>query len=167
MSVKELESYTFVSKYARWIPEKKRRETWKESVDRVKEMMLGQYPEAKEDIEWAYDMMHKKRVLGSQRALQFGGSPIIKHNARVYNCIASFIDRPRFFQECMYLLLCGCGTGFSVQKHHVDKLPKLIHKKEGSKKFTIPDTIEGWSDAVGVLVSSYFEKCDLFPEYEG
>jgi len=67
----------------------------------------------------------------------------------------------------MYLLLCGCGTGFSVQKHHVEKLPKLVHKKEGSKKFTIPDTIEGWSDAVGVLVSSYFEKCDLFPEYEG
>jgi len=167
MSVKELESYTFVSKYARWIPEKKRRETWKESVDRVKQMMLGQYPEAKKDIEWAYDMMHTKRVLGSQRALQFGGSPIVKHNARVYNCIASFIDRPRFFQECMYLLLCGCGTGFSVQKHHVEKLPKLVHKKEGSKKFTIPDTIEGWSDAVGVLVSSYFEKCDLFSEYEG
>ena len=167
MSIKELESYTFVSKYARWIPEKKRRETWKESVDRVKEMMQHQYPEINGDIDWAYDMMHKKRVLGSQRALQFGGSPILKHNARIYNCIASYIDRPRFFQECMYLLLCGCGTGFSVQKHHVDKLPKLIHKKEGSKKFTIPDTIEGWSDAVGVLVSSYFEDCDLFPEYTG
>ena len=167
MSIKELESYTFVSKYARWIPEKKRRETWKESVDRVKEMMQHQYPEINGDIDWAYDMMHKKRVLGSQRALQFGGSPILKHNARIYNCIASYIDRPRFFQECMYLLLCGCGTGFSVQKHHVEKLPKLVHKKEGSKKFTIPDTIEGWSDAVGVLVSSYFEKCDLFSEYEG
>ena len=167
MSIKELESYTFVSKYARWIPEKKRRETWKESVDRVKEMMQHQFPEINGDIDWAYDMMHKKRVLGSQRALQFGGSPILKHNARIYNCIASYIDRPRFFQECMYLLLCGCGTGFSVQKHHVEKLPKLVHKKEGSKKFTIPDTIEGWSDAVGVLVSSYFEKCDLFPEYEG
>ena len=167
MSIKELESYTFVSKYARWIPEKKRRETWKESVDRVKEMMQHQSPEINGDIDWAYDMMHKKRVLGSQRALQFGGSPILKHNARIYNCIASYIDRPRFFQECMYLLLCGCGTGFSVQKHHVEKLPKLVHKKEGSKKFTIPDTIEGWSDAVGVLVSSYFEDCDLFPEYTG
>ena len=167
MSIKELESYTFVSKYARWIPEKKRRETWKESVDRVKEMMQHQYPEINGDIDWAYDMMHKKRVLGSQRAVQFGGSPILKHNARIYNCIASYIDRPRFFQECMYLLLCGCGTGFSVQKHHVEKLPKLVHKKEGSKKFTIPDTIEGWSDAVGVLVSSYFEDCDLFPEYTG
>ena len=165
MSVTELQNYTFVSKYARWIPEKKRRETWKESVTRVREMMHEQYPDLNGDIDLAYDLMYKKRVLGSQRALQFGGKPIFKHHARVYNCIASYIDRPRFFQECMYLLLCGCGVGFSVQRHHVDKLPKLTHQKEGTKKFTIPDTIEGWSDAIGVLVSSYFEKCDLFPEY--
>ncbi len=167
MSIKELENYTFVSKYARWIPEKKRRETWKESVDRVREMMHEKYPEINGDVDWAYDLMHKKRVLGSQRALQFGGKPILKHNARIYNCIASYIDRPRFFQESMYLLLCGCGVGFSVQKHHVDKLPKLVYKKIGTKKFTIPDTIEGWSDAVGVLVTSYFEQKELFPEYSG
>ena len=67
----------------------------------------------------------------------------------------------------MYLLLCGCGVGFSVQKHHVKKLPDIIIKKEGTKKYTIPDTIEGWSDAVGVLVSSYFVDSGLFPEYEG
>ena len=167
MSIKELESYTFVSKYARWIPEKKRRETWKESVERVKNMMYDKYPEVNGDIEWAYDMMYKKRVLGSQRALQFGGSPVFKHNARIYNCIASYIDRLNFFQECMYLLLCGCGVGFSVQKHHIKKLPKLIQKKVGTKKFTIPDNIEGWSDAVGVLVSSYFEQKTIFPEYSG
>ena len=167
MSVAELQNYTFVGRYARWIPEKKRRETWKESVDRVKNMMLEQYPDAKDDIDWAYDLMHKKRVLGSQRALQFGGKPIIKHNARVYNCIASYSDRPRFFQETMYLLLCGCGVGFSVQKHHVEKLPRLVFSKDGTKKYTIPDTIEGWSDAIGVLVSSYFEDCDIFPEYMG
>ena len=167
MSVTELQNYAFVSKYARWIPEKKRRETWKESVTRVRKMMHERYPEVNGDIDWAYDLMYKKRVLGSQRALQFGGEPILKHHARVYNCIASYVDRPRFFQECMYLLLCGCGVGFSVQKHHVEKLPKLIQKKDGTKKFTIPDTIEGWSDAVGVLVVSYFEGCELFPEYVG
>jgi len=167
MSVTELQNYAFVSKYARWIPEKKRRETWKESVTRVREMMHEQYPEVNGDIDWAYDLMYTKRVLGSQRALQFGGKPIFKHHARVYNCIASYVDRPRFFQECMYLLLCGCGVGFSVQKHHVDRLPDFIHMKNGTKKFTIPDTIEGWSDAVGVLVSSYFEDCELFPEYTG
>jgi ribonucleoside-triphosphate reductase len=167
MSIKSLMNYSFVAKYARWIPEKKRRETWRESVDRVMNMMYEKYPEANGDIAWAYDMMYKKRVLGSQRALQFGGSPIMKHNARMYNCIASYADRLRFFQECMYLLLCGCGTGFSVQKHHVAKLPPLVKSKNGTKKFIIPDSIEGWSDAVGVLVASYFEQDELFPEYLG
>ena len=170
MSLKSLMNYTFVSKYARWIPEKKRRETWAEAVNRVKQMMLDKYvyqedeaeglcikpmygkhkPELAEEIEWAYEQMLKKKVLGSQRALQFGGAPIFKHNARIYNCITSFCDRLRFFQECMYLLLCGCGTGFSVQTHHVAKLPKLIKSKTGSKKFLISDSIEGWSDAVTI-----------------
>ena len=173
MSLKSLMNYTFVSKYARWIPEKKRRETWSEAADRVKQMMLDVYAadESSEDvrkaIEDAYDDMKKKKILGSQRALQFGGAPVIKHNARIYNCIASYTDRVKFFQECMYLLLCGCGTGFSVQRHHVDNMPPLVKGKNGSKKFIIDDSIEGWSDAVGVLVSSYFEGCDLFPEYTG
>ena len=163
----ELSNYSFVSKYARWIPEKKRRETWRESVDRVMNMMYEKYPEVNGDIAWAYDMMFKKRVLGSQRALQFGGKPIFKHNARIYNCISSYCDRLRFFQECMYLLLCGCGTGFSVQKHHVAKLPSFVPVKKGNKKFVIEDNIEGWSDAVGVLISSYFDQDELFPEYVG
>jgi ribonucleoside-diphosphate reductase alpha chain len=159
MSIKALQDYTFVSKYARYIPEKKRRETWSETVDRVKDMMLKKYadiPAVHEDIEWAYDMMRKRRVLGSQRALQFGGKAVFDHNMRLYNCISSFCDRPRFFQECMYLLLCGCGTGFSVQTHHIDKLPNLIKEKDGSRKWMIEDSIEGWSEAVGVLVGSYF-----------
>ena len=95
MSIKSLMDYTFVAKYARWIPDKKRRETWHETVNRVKNMMLVKYentPEIHEDIEWAYDMMKKRRVLGSQRALQFGGNPILKHNMRMYNCISSFVD---------------------------------------------------------------------------
>lgn len=173
MSLKSLMNYTFVSKYARWIPEKKRRETWQEAVDRVKKMMLDVYAtddksqEVVSVIDQAYEDMKKKKILGSQRALQFGGQPIIKHNARIFNCIASYVDRTRFFQECMYLLLCGCGTGFSVQKHHIAKLPNLVKSKNGSKKFVIEDSIEGWSDAVGVLVSSYFDGCDLFPEYNG
>ena len=173
MSLKSLMNYTLVSKYARWIPEKKRRETWQEAVDRVKKMMLDVYAtddksqEVVSVIDQAYEDMKKKKILGSQRALQFGGQPIIKHNARIFNCIASYVDRTRFFQECMYLLLCGCGTGFSVQKHHIAKLPNLVKSKNGSKKFVIEDSIEGWSDAVGVLVSSYFDGCDLFPEYNG
>ena len=176
MSLKSLMDYTFVSKYARWIPEKKRRETWNEATDRVKQMMLDKYvsdsenEQVRKEIEETYEQMRKKRILGSQRALQFGGSPIFKHNARMYNCIVSYADRVRFFQECMYLLLCGCGTGFSVQKHHIEKLPELHTGRKGSKKFVIPDSIEGWSDAVGVLVSSYFNQYAdelIFEDYVG
>jgi ribonucleoside-diphosphate reductase alpha chain len=160
-ALQELQNYTFVSKYARWIEDKNRRETWKEAVDRVKNMMHTQYPEVKEDIDWAYDMMYKKKVLGSQRALQFGGEPILKRHAKIYNCTSSYCDRLRFFQECFWLLLCGSGTGFSVQKHHVSKLPTLEHdipdNNEGTK-YVIEDSIEGWADALGVLLSSYFSR---------
>jgi ribonucleoside-diphosphate reductase alpha chain len=161
-ALQELQNYTFVSKYARWIESKQRRETWKEAVERVKGMMLIKYAdfEINDDIEWAYDMMYKKKVLGSQRALQFGGEPILKRHAKIYNCTSSYCDRLRFFQECFWLLLCGSGTGFSVQKHHVAKLPKLQHdvKKGSGVKHVIEDSIEGWADALGILLSSYFDR---------
>lgn len=168
-ALNELQNYTFVAKYARWIEEKNRRETWKEAVDRVKDMMSEYYADkdVADDISWAYDMMFKKKVLGSQRALQFGGKPILKTHAKIYNCTSSYCDRLRFFQECFWLLLCGSGTGFSVQKHHVAKLPMLHHnvKKEQGTKYVIDDSIEGWSDALGVLISSYFEKASD-PKFE-
>jgi len=161
-AIQELQNYTFVSKYARWIEDKNRRETWKEAVDRVRDMMHTQYADQdiSENINWAYDMMYKKKVLGSQRALQFGGEPILKRHAKIYNCTSSYCDRLRFFQECFWLLLCGSGTGFSVQKHHVAKLPQLSQnpKPEIAMKYVIEDSIEGWADALGVLLSSYFVK---------
>jgi ribonucleoside-diphosphate reductase alpha chain len=162
-ALQELQNYTFVSKYARWLEDKNRRETWKEAVERVKNMMHTKYADygISEEINWAYDMMYKKKVLGSQRALQFGGDPILKRHAKIYNCTSSYCDRLRFFQECFWLLLCGSGTGFSVQKHHVAKLPNLEHKvnKDAmSVVYKIEDSIEGWADALGVLLSSYFSK---------
>jgi len=170
-ALQELQNYTFVSKYARWLSDQNRRETWKEAVDRVREMMHSRYDTfgISEEIDWAYDMMYKKKVLGSQRALQFGGDPILKRHAKIYNCTASYCDRLRFFQECFWLLLCGSGTGFSVQKHHVAKLPSLEHEVEKgqSTKYVIDDSIEGWSNALGVLLSSYFSKpVEEFKQYK-
>ena len=161
-ALQELQNYTFVSKYARWISEKNRRETWKEAVERVKSMMHTMYADKNisEDIDWAYDLMYKKKVLGSQRCLQFGGEPILKRNAKLYNCTASYCDRLKFFQECFWLLLCGSGTGFSVQQQHIAKLPTLEHETEEGEgtKYIVEDSIEGWADALGVLLSSYFSK---------
>jgi ribonucleoside-triphosphate reductase (thioredoxin) len=170
-ALQELQNYTFVSKYARWIEDKNRRETWKEAVDRVRNMMHTKYDTfgIQEDIDWAYDIMYKKKVLGSQRALQFGGDPILKRHAKIYNCTSSYCDRLRFFQECFWLLLCGSGTGFSVQKHHVSKLPTLEHNppEDQGTKYVIDDSIEGWADALGVLLSSYSSKpVEEFKQYK-
>lgn len=173
MSVKALMEYTRYAKYAKYIPEKRRRETWAEQVDRVFDMhekKLGKdrLASIQEDFDFAKSMVMKKRVLGSQRALQFGGDAILDKEARMYNCTVSYVDRPRFFQECFYLLLCGCGAGFSVQKHHVARLPQIKPPTLGTKTYVIPDSIEGWSDALGVLLASYWkDDCTEFSEYHG
>jgi ribonucleoside-diphosphate reductase alpha chain len=170
MSVKALSDYTQYSKYANYLPEKKRRETWYEQVDRVfdmHEVKLGDKLDLiREDFYFAKDMVKKKKVLGSQRALQFGGKSILSKQAKLYNCTVSYVDRVDFFKECMYLLLCGCGVGFSVQKHHVAKLPNIIKRDKGEETFVIPDSIEGWSDAIGVLVQSYFDDNRIFTMYD-
>ncbi len=180
MSVKALQEYTRIAKYAKYLPEKRRRETWGEQVDRVFDMHERKYTglgidtnSISEEVNFAKGMMMQKRILGSQRALQFGGDPILKHEARIYNCAVSYCDRPRFFQEYMYMLLCGCGVGFSVQKHHIAKLPQITWQRlydtltgqVARKTFVVPDSIEGWADAIGVLLSSYFTKDQSFPEY--
>ena len=172
MSLKALQDYTVYAKYAHYLSDKKRRETWIEQVDRVFGMHEAKYgwtlmPIIKE-FEHAKQMVKQKRILGSQRALQFGGKPILSKNARMYNCSASYLDRPRFFQECMFLLLCGCGTGFSVQKHHIDKLPEIAKRGTDSIVYKIEDSIEGWADAIGVIVSTYFIGNNVpFKDYIG
>lgn len=174
MSVRELQEYTYYSRYARFNKEESRRETWGEAVDRVMNMHLKKYPQVKEEIEFVRPLVKEKRVLGSQRALQFGGTPILNKNARLYNCSASYCDRVRFFQEALWMLLCGAGVGFSAQKHHVAKLPEIQFKeaqenvwgKPTIRKFVVPDSIEGWSDAMGVLMACYIPHAE-FPDWLG
>lgn len=163
----------FYMGYSRWNDVKGGYETWEESVERVMNMHREKYasvmsPELEEYISFAEQAYKDKVVLGAQRALQFGGEQLFKHEARMYNCSVSHCDRATFFQEAMYLLLCGCGVGFSVQTHHIAKLPK-VHKRYDKKVkvFQVPDTIEGWADAFGVLFSSYFVDGGSFPEYKG
>jgi len=175
MSIKALAEYTRIAKYAKYLPDDKRRETWQEQVQRVFNMhreyysdILENNEEFQEMISFAEKMVLRKRILGSQCALQFGGEPILKKNERLYNCSATYVDRPRVFQEAMFLLLCGCGVGFSIQTHHVDKLPKITQPTKGEKIYVIPDTIEGWADSCGVIMSSFFDTDDTpFPDYRG
>ncbi|MDR2849250.1 MAG: recombinase [Verrucomicrobiota bacterium] len=171
MSVESLKDYVFTSKYSRYIPEKHRRETFEEAVARVIDMHRRHFAARGIDVEdllaVCEEAMNKRMVLGSQRAMQFGGDPILRKPARIYNCTTSYCDRPRFFQEALWLLLCGCGVGFSVQTHHIARLPGIAAPEGKPVTFAIPDTIEGWADALGALLSSYFTSAQPLPEYAG
>ena len=152
-----LSEITVYMKYAKFIPELNRRETWEELVTRNKKMHQKNYPELKEEIEENYKFVYDKKVLPSMRSLQFGGKPIEISPNRIYNCAYLPIDSIDAFSETMFLLLGGTGVGYSVQKHHVEKLP-IIQKPYPKRKrrFLIGDSIEGWADAVKVLMKSFF-----------
>ena len=155
---KILSDITVHMKYARYLPQKERRETWKELVTRNKRMHIKKYPELKDEIEENYKYVYEKKVLPSMRSMQFGGKPIEVAPNRIYNCAYVPVDHIAVFSECMFLLLGGTGVGFSVQRHHVEKLPEI--QKPSSKRtrrFLIGDSIEGWSDSIKVLMQSYFK----------
>jgi ribonucleoside-diphosphate reductase alpha chain len=141
-------------KYAKFRPELNRRETWEELVDRNKEMHIKKFPKLKNEIEEAYKFVYDKKVLPSMRSMQFAGKPVDINNARIFNCSYLPIDDIASFSEIMFLLLSGCGVGYSVQKHHIEKLP-VVRKPLKSKRYLVGDSIEGWADAVKVLVKSY------------
>lgn len=142
--------YIHVSKYARHRDDLGRRESFEETVERVENMHVKRFPQIADDIHWAFDKVREKRVLPSMRAMQFGGPAVEASNARQYNCSATLIDRPRAFAEALYLLLCGCGVGYSVQFRHVDKLPPIAWQAKHPEvvHHAIQDTIEGWADAL-------------------
>jgi ribonucleoside-triphosphate reductase len=151
-----LSDITVHMKYAKFVPELNRRETWEELVTRNKDMHQKKYPDLKDDIEKAYEYVYNKKVLPSMRSLQFAGKPIEISPNRLYNCSYLPIDHVDSFSETMFLLLSGCGVGYSVQQHHVKQLP-CINKPfdKRYRRFVIGDSIEGWADAVKVLLESY------------
>jgi len=156
ISNKILSDITVHMKYAKYIPEVNRRETWTELVDRNKAMHIKSYPKLKDEIEHVYKLVYNKKILPSMRSLQFGGKPIEISPNRVYNCAYLPIDHTDSFSEIMFLLLGGTGVGYSVQKHHVDKLPPVNKPyTKRSRRFLIGDSIEGWADAIKVLMKSY------------
>ena len=151
-----LSKLTVFSKYAKYIPELKRRETWDEIVDRYQNMMIKKYPKLEESIIKSAELIRAKKVLPSMRALQFAGPAAEVNNARIYNCCYLPIDSLHSFSETMFLLLGGTGVGYSVQNHHVAQLPSI--KTPGKKRtYLVEDSIMGWADAVKVLMKAYFE----------
>lgn len=151
-----LSDLTVFMKYAKYLPDKKRRETWTELVDRNKNMHLQRFPHLAQEIENAYQFVYDKKILPSMRSLQFAGKPIEINNTRLYNCCFLPIDHPDAFSEVMFLLLSGTGVGYSVQRQHIEKLPEIT-KPSKTRRYLIGDSIEGWADAVKVLVAAYMK----------
>jgi len=157
LSSKILSDITVYMKYARYLKKENRRETWEELVTRNKNMHLKKYPQLEEEIINAYQYVYDKKVLPSMRSMQFGGKPIEVAPNRIYNCAYLPVDSWLSFSETMFLLLGGTGVGFSVQKHHIEKLPEIQKPLQKRKKrYLIGDSIEGWADAVKALMKSYF-----------
>jgi len=157
LASKILSDITVYMKYARFLPKQYRRETYKELVSRNKKMHIKKYPALKEEIEEAYQHVYDKEILPSMRSMQFGGKPIEVAPNRIFNCAYLPVDDARAFGEIMFLLLGGTGVGYSVQKHHVEKLPEIV-KPNGRRtyRYLIGDSIEGWADSIKALVMSYF-----------
>ena len=169
---KLLSDAKFYESYSRFDDEKGRYETWDESVERVMNMHREFYKhrmtvERAGFIDEAESAYKDRLVLGAQRALQFGGDQLLKHQMKMYNCTSSYADRASFFGEIFYILLCGAGAGFSVQKHHVAKIPAISPRTKQPKTHVVEDSIEGWATALDVLMSSFFKEGSKYPEYAG
>jgi ribonucleoside-diphosphate reductase alpha chain len=157
ISTRILSDITVYMKYAKYRPELNRRETWEELVTRNMEMHIKKYPQLENEIRENYKFVYDKKVLPSMRSMQFAGKPIEISPNRIYNCAYAPVDDWRVFSEIMFLLLGGTGVGYSVQKHHVDALPEIRKpSKDKTRRFLVGDSIEGWADAISVLVKAYF-----------
>ena len=166
-SQKILSDLTVYMKYAKFVPELQRRESWDELVTRNMNMHIKKYPHIASEIVEVYKMVYDKKVLPSMRSMQFGGKPIEISPNRIYNCAYLPIDHLDAFSETMFLLLGGTGVGYSVQKHHVDKLPEVRKPNANrTRRFLVGDSIEGWADAIKVLMKSYFGENLSTPEFD-
>lgn len=162
----------FYGDYSRYDEATGQYESWEQAVERVMNMHKEKYaavltPDLYQIIMDIEDAYKAQEFLGAQRALQFGGPQLLRKHAKMYNCVSSYVDRAPFFGEFMWLLLCGAGAGFSVQRHHVAKLPAVKGRTKSVKKFVVPDSIEGWAQAFDVLFSSFFVNGGKHPEYAG
>jgi ribonucleoside-triphosphate reductase len=153
------------NKYAKYLPNKTKKRDMGRISYRNKKMHQAKFPKLKEEIEEVYKLVYDKKVLPSMRSLQFAGKPIDINNSRIFNCSYLPIDDWRSFSEVMFLLLSGCGVGYSVQKHHIEKLPEIRIPKK-TRRFLVGDSIEGWADSVKVLLKSYFGITTARPVFD-
>lgn len=160
--------FVYVRSYARWLEDKKRRETWPETVDRYisfLERERGDVVPAKV-FRKTREYMLDFAVVGSMRALWAAGPAAEKDNTVMYNCSFQAINKIEAFQECIYILMCGAGYGFSVEKQYTDQLPDIPPlTSDGAGTFVVEDSKRGWADSVGKLITALYQGKDLTIDY--
>lgn len=154
-SNKLLSDLVTVRTYSKYLPELQRREIFEETINRCMTMHLDRFPKLSKEIVKAFSLVHQFKVMPSMRSMQFSGSAILKNNLRSYNCAFSPINEIRTFSEIFFLLLSGAGVGFSVQKTHINQLPRIT-KPTQEGRFIIQDSIAGWAQALHMLMEAYF-----------
>lgn len=158
------EEFIYTRTYSRWNDELKRRETWPETVDRYMSFMKENLGKKLSDKDYAdvRDAILNLRVMPSMRLLWASGDAARKNAASSYNCSFTAIDSIKRFREILFLLTSGCGVGFSVEKKFVDQLPS-IEKQTGNMLpiFVIPDSREGWADALHAGVTAWYDGNDI------
>lgn len=154
-----LSNLKFYESYSKYREDLGRKETWEESVENVMEMHYEKFKGVEELLPYldsAKNAYKNKQILASQRNLQFRGDSISRHNAKLFNCSSTYIDRVEVFKQIMYILLNGCGAGYSVEKRFTDKLPELKVRKQETVTHVVEDSVEGWALAVDALMNSFF-----------
>ena len=159
----EYQNYIAISRYARWIEKENRRETWSETVERYVSYMQGRYEkltkkklDKKERDRWV-DAITTLKVMPSMRALMTAGPALDKDNVAGFNCSYVAIDNVRTFDEIMYILMCGTGVGFSVERQYVDKLPEIAEKFHTTETvIKVRDSKIGWAKSYRELIAMLY-----------
>ena len=153
----DYQHFIAVSRYARWLPEENRRETWFETVSRYTDYVCSKADVDTDTREEIWDAIYQLQVMPSMRALMTAGPALERDNTAGYNCSYLPIDDPKAFDEAMYILLCGTGVGFSVERQYVAKLPEVpAELVDSDETIVVSDSKEGWAKALRKLISTLY-----------
>jgi len=160
----DYQNFIALSRYARWLPEENRRETWEETVARYFDFMEGHLKENTEGVLTAKTRSELERavlnleVMPSMRALMTSGEALKDNNIAGYNCAYLSVDHPKAFDECLYILMHGTGVGFSVERQFINKLPEIPEEVvDVDDTIVVQDSKEGWQSAFRKLISYLFD----------
>ena len=150
------QEFIFKSRYARWLEEEGRREHWNETVHRLISYYGNSTGWVGKAKDWVVleEAIYNLDVMPSMRALMTAGPALDRCNIAAYNCAYLTVDSPRSFDEAMYILMCGTGVGYSVEKKYVDQLPRISEEfEETNTVIRVADSKEGWAKSFRELVS--------------